>query len=242
MTIDGQVLDASEKEYLETTSEIRAIFNKVQDWFDRSIVLRVVKEYDGACYYDKSATFSDGLVEIGADLLEKFKDRPDIIELLLVHEIAHSYNVNYKENTITYNELLADMITGYYLGIAQEQNSLRYNINSKDYGNYFGDYYFDIDNHHGKPKVRNLALNLGYFLTQLKSEEINGEMAWKLFKSKDIYVNDISISEYNAMILSLDTNTLLASQEANPIIPGRDINHSFRAFMYCFALVQNIRW
>ncbi|MEP0262910.1 hypothetical protein [Dokdonia sp.] len=242
MRIDGQVLEASEKEYVEATSDIRAIFNKVQDWFDRSIVLRVVKEYDGACYYDKSTTFSDGLVEIGADVLDKFKDRPDIIELLLVHEIAHSYNVNYKENRTTYNELLADMITGYYIGIAHDQNNFIYDINSEEYGNYFGDYYFDMNSHHGKPSIRNKALQLGFFLTQLKSEEYHGTIAWDLFKMKELYVDDISTSEYDTTIVLLKSNTFSASSEANPIIQGTNINHSFRAFMYCSSLVPNIHW
>ncbi len=241
MTIDGQELDDT-KEYLEATPEIRALFNNVQDWFDRSILLRVVKDYDGACYYSKSAKFSDGIVEIGADLLEKYKDRLDLIELLMVHEIAHSNKVNYEENATTYNELLADMITGYYIGIAQEQGRFLYDINNTDYGDFFGDYYFDMDNHHGKPKIRNKALQLGFFLTQLKSKEYQGTVIWDLFKMKELYVPAISTSEYNNMILLLESNTASASREANPIVANTQVNHSFRAFMYCVSLVQNIHW
>ena len=241
MTIDGQELEDT-KEYLEAKPEIRALFNNVQDWFDRSVLLRVVKDYDGACYYSKSTKFSDGLVEIGEDILEKFKDRPDLIELLMVHEIAHSYNVNYKENATTYNELLADMITGYYIGIAQGEGRFLYQINNTDYGDFFGDYYFDIETHHGKPRIRNKALQLGFFLTQLKSKEYQGTVAWDLFTMKELYVHDISDAEYKNMILLLESNTQLASREADPIINNTQINHSFRAFMYSVSLVKNIHW
>ncbi len=187
-------------------SKTQQSMRKIQDFFEINVNYILAEDYDGICHeFNSRNGLKNATVTIGEDFLEKYKNDPLFIEILLAHEAGHTLQYLYKDDAESFlgtlyggngilkgknKELQADVIAGFYLyseirrrydkaSSKQEKNDIDAQV-EKSVGKFeaIADYQFTHASHHGRFKERTQALSSGV------------NLAMYGFDSVRIYKND----------------------------------------------------
>jgi hypothetical protein len=190
--LDGDEMTAG-SEYKEGIqwfpSNTQKAMRKIQDFFEINVNYVLAEDYDGICHeFNSSNGLKNATVTIGKDFLDKYKNDPLFIEILLAHEAGHTIQYIYGKDAGSYlsslyggngilegknKELQADIIAGFYTyyeirrrydsasGKA-EQNAIDARLEkSVQKFEEIADYQFAHSNHHGRFKERVQAISNG---------------------------------------------------------------------------------
>lgn len=152
--------------------------NRLADVFEVRPGLKIARNFfNAAATSDTIVKNTWGTVLMGQELITKFlnDNRRNAGGLtvagFMAHEFAHIYQFSSGfrdklmkgQSTVKLQELHADFLAGYYLGVKRRQTQADWDIGAFTEGIYLvGDSNIEDYNHHGKSKERRAAVLLGY--------------------------------------------------------------------------------